>query len=387
MLKGAVRTTTIALSAVLLFSGLQMNAQAASAGVSSVLPNGGINIALAQGASLESIQTENSNSTAKLETIVEISEIEEEQAVAAAEAIEEENLENLVIAQANDYINIRSIPSQKGTVVGKFYDDAAGTILSEQDGWYEIQSGNVTGFVKADLCVVGEEAVELAKEVGTRMAQVQCDRLLVREEASSEGTILGMVAMYDELVVVEETEGWVKVDIEEGYGWVAREHVKVYTEFICAESKADEEARLAKEAAERENARKSAAKKTISTVEVTDENEMGIAVAEYAIQFIGNPYVWGGTSLTDGADCSGFVMKVYEQFGISLPHSSSADRKQGYAVTGGLENAQPGDLICYSGHVAIYIGDGQIVHAANSRKGIIVSEADYRKILAIRRIF
>ena len=113
---------------------------------------------------------------------------------------------------------------------------------------------------------------------------------------------------------------------------------------------------------------------------------MGAEVAEYALQFVGNPYVYGGTSLTEGADCSGFVMSVYANFGVKLPHSSSADRKQGYAVDG-LENARPGDLICYSGHVGIYIGDGQIVHASNKKTGIKVSNADYRKILAIRRIF
>ncbi len=115
-------------------------------------------------------------------------------------------------------------------------------------------------------------------------------------------------------------------------------------------------------------------------------SEMGNAVAEYALQFVGGPYVYGGTSLTNGADCSGFVMSVYANFGVSLPHSSASDRSQGYAV-GSLEEAQPGDLICYSGHVALYIGDGQIVHASNSKTGIIVSNAGYRKILAIRRIF
>lgn len=115
-------------------------------------------------------------------------------------------------------------------------------------------------------------------------------------------------------------------------------------------------------------------------------SEMGVAVADYALQFVGNPYVYGGTSLTNGADCSGFVMSVYANFGVSLPHSSASDRTQGYAVDG-LENAQPGDLICYSGHVALYIGNGQIVHASNSKTGIIVSGAGYRKILAIRRIF
>ena len=113
---------------------------------------------------------------------------------------------------------------------------------------------------------------------------------------------------------------------------------------------------------------------------------LGQSVADFACQFVGNPYVWGGTSLTNGADCSGFVMSVYQNFGVNLPHSSAADRNVGTAVNG-IENAQPGDIICYSGHVAIYIGNGQIVHASTAKTGIIISNANYRSILSIRRIF
>ena len=115
-------------------------------------------------------------------------------------------------------------------------------------------------------------------------------------------------------------------------------------------------------------------------------SEMGKAVIDYATQFVGNPYVYGGTSLTNGTDCSGFVMSVYANFGVGLPHSSSALRSKGYDV-GGLANAQPGDIVCYSGHVALYIGNGQIVHASTSKTGIIISNANYRSILAVRRIF
>lgn len=111
----------------------------------------------------------------------------------------------------------------------------------------------------------------------------------------------------------------------------------------------------------------------------------GESVADFAVQFVGNPYVYGGTSLTNGADCSGFVMSVYENFGVSLPHSSTADRNVGVDV-GGLENAQPGDLVCYSGHVGIYIGDGQIVHASTASTGIKISDADYRTPVAVRRV-
>ena len=119
----------------------------------------------------------------------------------------------------------------------------------------------------------------------------------------------------------------------------------------------------------------------------TEVSSTGSTVAEFALQFVGNPYVYGGTSLTNGADCSGFVMSVYENFGVSLPHSSSADRNVGTEVAGGLSNAQAGDIVCYSGHVGIYIGNGQIVHASTEETGIKVSEADYRTPITVRRIF
>ena len=115
-------------------------------------------------------------------------------------------------------------------------------------------------------------------------------------------------------------------------------------------------------------------------------SQLGKNVADFACQFVGNPYVYGGSSLTNGTDCSGFVMSVYNNFGVSLPHSSSADRNVGSSV-GGLENAQPGDIVCYSGHVGIYVGDGKIVHASTSKTGIIISNANYRSVLSVRRIF
>ncbi len=394
------RITTYALSAAFLFAGCGLKAQASN--VSTVLPTAGINITLAKGTTMEDLQAITGNDSASLETLVELTRIEDDPVPAAEEPSEEESFSSLVIAQVRSYVNVRNMPSEDGQIVGYLYNNSVGTFLAEQNGWYEIQSGDVTGFVSGEYCVTGDAAVELAKQVGTRIATVTADGLYVRSEASLDASILGMVANGDDLVVYEEQNGWARVDTEDGMGWVSMDYVDLRTEFVTAESKEEADRRKAEEqaaaaaaraaaqaAAAQAQAAQAAAEQNpvpVPVVTASGDNEMGAAVAQYALQFVGNPYKYGGCSLTNGTDCSGFVMSVYANFGVSLPHSSGADRKQGYAVDG-LENAQPGDLICYSGHVALYIGDGQIVHASNSKTGIITSKADYKKILAIRRIF
>ena len=234
---------------------------------------------------------------------------------------EEEGFKSLVIAKVNDYVNVRSMPSEEGEIIGKLYDKSVGTFISEVDGWYEIKSGSVTGYVKGEYCVTGDDAVELAKAVGTRIATVTTTTLKVRQEPGLDKTVLGMVPLEDQLIVTEELDGWVKVNIEEGDGYVSTDYVDLTTEFVQAESKAEEEARLAKEEAARKAAqaaaRKAAGRSSSSSSGGSSNqvmyasgggSEMGRAVADYALQFVGNPYVYGGTSLTNGADCSGSVM-------------------------------------------------------------------------------
>ena len=375
-------------SSLFLFS---IDANAAGT-VTTVLPSGGVNLSLAKAAPISEIQTEKITANAKIEQQVSLADIPDAAEI-EKKVVEEEFYKNLVIAQVKDYVNVRDTASEKGEIVGKLYNKSVGKFIEEEDGWYKISSGSVTGYVKAEYCVTGRDAISLAKEVGTEFATVTATGLYVRKEPSIDAKIITMVPEGDDFVVVEKTDEWIKINMEEGDGFVSAEYVELRTEFVQAESKEEEKARLAAEEAARKKAREAAAKSqkknntNTQTIYASGEgSELGIAVANYALQFVGNPYVYGGTSLTNGADCSGFVMSVYKNFGVELPHSSKADRKQGTAVDG-LANAKPGDIVCYSGHVAIYIGDGQIVHASNEKTGIKVSNADYKKVLAVRRIF
>ena len=234
------------------------------------------------------------------------------------------------------------------------------------------------------------------------MARVNTTTLKVRMEPSTDAKVLGLVPDGDLLQVLELTEDFAKVSVEEGEGYISLDYVELYTENVYAESKEEEEARLKKEREEREKAIAAANaavnKKgnegqagTVSQTYTTDNSnaELGQQIVDYAVQFVGNPYVYGGTSLTNGADCSGFVQSVYADFGISLPRTSGSQGKSGSAVAD-IASAQPGDLVWYSGHIGIYMGNSQLVHASSSKPypegGIKISDVNYRTILGIRRI-
>ena len=342
-----------------------------------------------------------------------VAAVEDEATVAKAQPAVKENdtpvvtseYADLAVATVDDYVNVRKKPNTDSKVVGKLYKNNVGTVLGTKGDWYKIKSGNVTGYVKRDYVAVDNE--KLAKKAGRRIAVVTTETLKVRKGASSKDEVMTLVPGGEDLTVIDESvDGWVGVSVEEGDGYVSADYVELSTEYTYAESRAEEKARLkkeeeerkaAEEAARQEEERQQAATSSSSSSSSSSSNSSsksysapsgtsGSSVANYACQFVGNPYRWGGESLTNGADCSGFVKAVYAAFGISLPHGSSALRSVGYGVS--TSDMQPGDIVCYSGHVAIYIGNNSIVHASNPETGIkISSPANYRTILAVRRIF
>lgn len=293
------------------------------------------------------------------------------------------------VANVNEYLSIRAEANKEAEVLGKLYTGGIATVLETLDGWYKVTSGEVTGYAAAEYLIVGDE--EAVKAVATRVGTITGETVNVRKEPNTECGVHTSLELGKKVTVLDESyEGWVKVSVGTKTGYISADYIAIETVYEYAESREEERARLEEEARERRE-REAAAKRKEEQRRKEAEKYVvpaggnGSAVAEYALQFIGNPYVWGGTSLTNGADCSGFVMSVYKAFGVSLPHSSYSLRSQGYGVS--MSQAQPGDLVCYSGHVGIYIGNGQIVHAANRRQGIIVSNMTYRSVICIRRIF
>ncbi len=301
----------------------------------------------------------------------------------------------LMAAYVDDFLYIRSEPSPDAEVVGKLYSKAIGRILEDTDenGWMKIQSGEVTGYVLARYTATADLAEQIFEEVRQRHASIHATSLRVHVVPELESDVITLIWQGMEYDVLEELDGWYKVNTVDGIGYISADYTD-YEEIIPeAISRQQEEAELARQRAE-EEARRAAAAAAASrsgsggqAAYVTAEGSAkGQEVANYALQFLGNPYVWGGTSLTNGADCSGFTMSVYAHFGVSLPHYDASQRQCGTAVAS-LADAVPGDLICYNGHIGIYIGGGRLVHASSPKTGIIIGNADYRPIVAIRRIF
>lgn len=253
-------------------------------------------------------------------------------------------------------LNVRETPSTGGKLVGKMRDHAVCEILETEDGWAKIQSGEVEGYVSRDYLLTGPDAIAVAKELVKTVAVAKEDGLNVRQEPSTSSQVVTQIAKGEELEYVETLEDWVHVTIDDEDAYIFAEYVEVCN--------------------------------TLETAITMSELRYGQGVSdvrvdlvEYAKQFLGNPYVYGGTSLTKGTDCSGFTQGVFKKFGIKLERTSRAQSKQGTAIQS--SQLMPGDLIFYSkngtiNHVAIYIGGGQVIHASSPKSGIKISKYNYR---------
>ena len=333
------------------------------------------------------------------------------------------------ISIADDYVNVRKKPNTDSKILGKLYEGCAAKVLSNKNGWAKIESGKVTGYIKSEYLATGIKAQKLAAKYGKYYAKVKPGTvtLNVRTKPNTSSTIMTQIPEDENYEVVKIGKDWVKISIDGEDGFVAREFVCLHANFKKAVSIAEEKAearrkaraekaeqeRLAALAAERarqqsasssssssssNRSSSSSSRKSSSSSKKSSSSKRyssytgsgnGSEVASYAQNFVGNPYVYGGSSLTRGTDCSGFTMSVYAQFGYSLPHSAAAQSGCGSKVS--LSNVQPGDLIFYRngsriGHVAMYIGGGRVVHASNPSDGIKISNMYYRKPCGARRI-
>ena len=271
---------------------------------------------------------------------------------------------NLGVASVDGNLNVREAPSTEAGLVGKMPNNAGCEILSVEGEWTRIRSGEVEGYVKSEYLLSGAAALQRAEEVKQTVATVTTTTLHVREQPNTDCAIVTSMPMGEQLEVLETLDGWVKVNIDVDEGYVSSDYVQIATELP----------------------------KAMTMTEVRygqGVSDVRVSLVQYATQFVGNPYVWGGTSLTRGADCSGFVLSVYANYGISLPHSSRAQANCGAKIS--ASEAKPGDLFFYGNgsginHVAIYIGGGQVVHASSPRTGIKISSAYYRNPVKVVRI-
>ena len=270
---------------------------------------------------------------------------------------------NLGMSVSSGNLNIRQEASTDSEVVGILTNHNACELLEDAGEWYKVTSGKVTGYVNKQYLVTGDEAEAIAEQEIKTVATVNTETLNVRAEKSTEAAVLSQVGNSEAFTVNSVADGWVEISVDDSVGYISQDYVTLAQALPTA--------------------------KTIEQVKYGDGvSDVRASVVSYALQFVGNRYVWGGTSLENGVDCSGFTMRILGKYGVSLPHSSKAQPSCGTKIS--ASDAKPGDLFFYGSgssisHVAIYIGNGQIVHASNKRDGIKVSNAFYRSPICVAR--
>ena len=350
----------------------------------------------------ESGETEDiSDETAEM-TETETLEAETEETVESQEETEENEYADLAIAQVSNYVNVRSLPNTDSDIVGKIYNGAVAQVLSvtgENHDWFQIVSGNVEGYIKAEFFLYGDAAAEVIDQYVTRYANVIADRLNVREQPSTESKRIGYIDNGERVQLLENQGEWLRVQYTDGKeGYVSSQYVTISEEFVYGktleeEAKEQEERKILEE---RENVTEQEVAENV-TIVVTEpvgtyssNAELRSSIVNYAMQFLGNRYVHGGSSLVTGTDCSGFTSLIYKEFGYSLSRTPSGQlSSNGRSID--YSQIQPGDIICYGKggkctHVALYTGNGQIIHSANSRKGVVIYQADYDTIIGIKNV-
>ena len=333
-------------------------------------------------------------------------ETEEEAAAVTVNTNGFKQFEGKAVATVDSILNIRKESSPEAEIVGTLGRCGICTVIEKGDEWTLIESGPCKGYVKTSYLAFGDDAAKWFTDNGyLPQAVIAADGLNVREKADASSNSLTTVTRGETYKILSTAEsGWTKIEVSSDIkGYVNNEYVEIgfrTVEAVAAEEKKEEEKseESTEENTEESTEESSEADTSEETTEAEEsDNESGYAapagqagqdIADYAVQFEGNPYVYGGTSLTGGADCSGFVMSVYAQFGYSLPRVADDQANVGTEVS--LSDIQPGDLLFYGsgyiGHVAIYIGNGQIVHAASSSQGIIIQNYDYHTPCKATRI-
>lgn len=280
---------------------------------------------------------------------------------------------NLAVAVVSSYLNIRAEATTSSESIGRLYNGGGGTVLSTGKEWTKIKSGSIKGYVNNEYIITGDKALKYLEKHNDKVATVTADSLNIRSKMSiNSSNVLRVAEKGESLKVAKEYTQWAKVKLSPtSNGFVAKDYVDI--DFDMEEAVAIE--------------KKEEVKVTFKDDGNTSDKRKKLI--KFACQYVGNPYVYGGTSLTEGTDCSGFAMRVYEHFGYKIGRSTYDQINDGKSVS--VSNVKPGDLLFYGdadapGHVAIYIGNGQIVHASTSTTGIIISNADYREPCAARRI-
>ena len=399
---------------------------------------------------------------------------------------------NVAIAHSGTYVNVRKKASTKAGITGMIYNGCGAKILEKKSGWLKVQSGNVTGWVKADLFLTGAKAQKYAAKNGYIIATVTKDGVKLQSDKKEKSQTVKKLKKGDKYVVRSIDTTWAKLESSENYGYVTAKDVKIsdslpegktkaeakaaeaaskaaqeaaeaaaqaaqataetqtdyteasteaqteasteayteaYTEaFTTAYTQAYTEAytqatqqatdaqtqaaatqaatratqkataaitqaatqaatRATQQATKATQAATKATQQATKKYNTTSSSAKGQQIVNYAMQFIGNPYVYGGSSLTNGTDCSGFTMSVYAHFGYSISRSSSTQRYDGRQIP--VSQAQPGDIICFNGHVALYAGNGMIVHAADENHGIVYTSIGWcyqKPLFAVRVI-